>query len=108
MAVSDLILSLMLPICIHKYVKLDEFIMPFGEFSNSCFLKTSDLPEGKLKLFEVGKRFNKLICGLFNMIQVMNYYVGICFLGGFRLATSILVTKWVGYNFGMLMTDFIY
>ena len=66
----------------------------------------SDFPEGKLKLFEVGKRFNKWICGLFNMIQVMNYYVGICFLGGFRLATSMLVTKCVGYNFGILITDF--
>ena len=29
MAISDLILSLMLPICIHKYVNLDEFVLPF-------------------------------------------------------------------------------
>ena len=53
MAVSDFILSLMLPICIYKYVKLDEFIMPFGEFTNSCFLKTPDIPKGKFKLFDI-------------------------------------------------------
>ena len=30
MAISDLVLSFMLPICIYKYVKLDEFVLPLG------------------------------------------------------------------------------